>query len=343
MQSNKPTALELMAALPSWPMNSRAFSVVDALAWQASNVPWEYTSSEFEEQTKLLVANNCSPRDLLAWLVHGVRWIDDNTLIDHKKAGKTLANIILQDSMSPPIEAIAHFWQEKGPYLRAWIEGTNGAVDQENIKKHCDSMKWHPAWQRFPLPLVLADFSWVRAVHLETSPIEVSMHKLSSLGHLEMAHTTDDYAIRFSCAECMGKTVFSVNELGRASMKKLSPFFQRCLLITCLEKETIAESAFKFAHLVPALWTMELPAEEQAWWVEKSRGMVFTQDNSDFLLNLGVHPFSLVHRKRAQELVLLEHLCPSAFCNGSDLNNLLSLRQYDTLALPDLGANEFGL
>lgn len=332
-----------MAALPSWPLNSSAFSGVDALAWQASNVPWEYTPSEFKEQTKLLVANNCSPRDLLAWLVHGVRWIDENTLIDHKRAGKTLANIILQDSMSPPIEAIAHFWQEKGPYLRAWIEGTNESVDQENIKKHCDSMKWHPAWQRFPLPLVLADFSWVRAVHLKTSPLEVSKQTLSSLGNLEMAHTTDDYAIRFSCAEFMGKTVFSVNELSSASMKKLSPFFRRCLLMTCLEKETIADSTSQFVNKVPNLWTMELPAEEQAWWVEKSRGMVFTQENSDLLLNLGIHPLSLVHRERAQDLVLLENLFPAVFCNGSDLNNLLSLRQCDTLVLPDLGENEFSM
>ena len=327
----KPTTSQLMTALPTWPMSPSAVNSTDVLQWQAKNIPWEWTPEEFEMQTRMLMMSDCYPRDMLAWLVHGVRW----TTTDIPNG-----SLMFEDQVN--------LWRNKGAYFRAWVTGTNRAIPDDVVQNVCARLDWHPVWRNSSFANIVDDFVWAREIGEQPRRIAASRKSLSSFGSLELGHASQDHEFRYAAAGIIakkmrwgqsqnGQPIAGTSEfLKSASLDALSPFFQRALLVACMQNGDAGILEEGLANKARAVWAQKLPEDEQAWWQQKSRIMVWTRENSDRLLEQGIHPLSLIYRERSQDLTLFEDLNPEAFRHGSVLRGLLVQNNDGLLPLPEL-------
>lgn len=325
----KPTTSQLMTILPSWSIAAGAYQREDRSDWRAVNVAWTWTPEEFMEQTRMLAMNDCKPRDMVAWLVHGVRWEDTREI-----------KYLTFDSQ-------VLFWRDKSVYIRAWVEGSNASVPEETLDNLCTRIDWHPVWRNLNLSTILGDFYWSRDVGEQPRRMETSRRSRSFMGSVELAQSAKDYPFLYSCAEypirnmrwrdVHGVPYSGTRELLESQeLEKLSPTFQRCLLIASLVHDdpgSLTTDCCKKAHV---LWSNNLSLDEQQWWEKKARSMYFTNHVNRDLLDNGIHPLLMVYRDKGQDLALLQDLSPDYFCTGSMLVNLLSQHGTYVLPLPDL-------
>ena len=106
MRGPLPSTSELALLLPSWPtgtVNAR-WNPTDS-EWGKKNVPWFWSEDDFAQQTRALVRANTPAREMIAWLVHGVRWDSGQ----RNPGGVALDNLV-------------HRWHSHGGYLRAWTK-----------------------------------------------------------------------------------------------------------------------------------------------------------------------------------------------------------------------------
>lgn len=301
-----------------------------AVAWQSHNVPWTWTAHEFETQTRLLAAKDCPARDMIAWLIHGVRWLES-----------------CEDYVSMGFEGQASFWEKNRSYLQAWVDGSNASVPEEALEVACARLDWHPVWKNFKLATLVDDFYWAREIQRYPSRISAARKSLSPLGSFELAQASVDYDFQFSCAEIITKNMDAAQGasgtleiLDSPSFGKLAQPFKRCLLVTSAQKVSVGALHPFLSERALSVWAQGLFDEEQAWWLKKSRSMSFTSEKSAQLLEQGIHPLSFVHRSREKDLAVLQAINPDAFRYGYILNGLLSNDTSEPLPLPDLDEND---
>lgn len=322
-----PSTHELAALLPTWPTRT-----VDTRGnptdseWSKKNVPWFWSENDFAQQTRALVQANTPAREMIAWLVHGVRWDSRQ----HNPGGVTLDDLV-------------HRWHSHGGYLRAWTKEVGHTIPAEALEAHCRQLAWHPAWRNQDLSRVLDDFGWAHELRANIAR-RASMRKpLSSLGSLELGHCTGNFdtihesAQRLSVALGSGsKQSKALEVLESTHLGYLSPTFVRGLLMVSLLREDGCVLEAKHARRVWALWHHHSNPVENDWWQVKLRSMMCLESASTHLLRLGAHPFFLIHEDKRAELELLADLQPQAFRVGFALNALLKNNDSTSLPLPDL-------
>lgn len=331
----KPTTSQLMDSLPGWP-TSIIMSREAAVAWQSHNVPWTWTAPEFKTQTRMLAAKDCPARDMIAWLIHGVRWLDS-----------------CKDDVSVGFEGQASFWEKNRSYLQAWVDGSNASVPEEALEVACARLDWHPVWKNFKLATLVDDFYWAREIQQHPSRVAAARKPLSPLGSFELAQASDDYDFQFSCAAVIArgmqhrrgvvaekKISGTLELLDSPAFAKLAQPFKRCLLVTSALQVSMGALHPFLSERALSVWAHELSDEEQVWWLKKSRSMSVTSDKSAQLLEQGIHPLSFVHRGQEKDLIVLQAINPDAFRYGYILNGLLSNDTPEPLPLPDLDASD---
>lgn len=144
MHGPLPSTSELALLLPSWPTGTvdARWNPTDS-EWGKKNVPWFWSEDDFAQQTRALVRANTPAREMIAWLVHGVRWDSGQ----RNPGGVALDNLV-------------HRWHSHGGYLRAWTKEVGDTVPAEALEAHCRQLFWHPAWRNQDLSRVLDDFVW---------------------------------------------------------------------------------------------------------------------------------------------------------------------------------------
>ena len=111
----------------------------------------------------------------------------------------------------------------------------------------------------------------------------------------------------------------------------------RGLLVATLLREDSCVLQAEQASRVWELWRNQPNPVELDWWKVKIRSMMLRDSVSAHFLQLGMHPFFLIHEDKRRELELLTDLQPQALRVGMVLSNLLKTHDPTSLALPDLG------
>lgn len=331
----KPTTAQLMDMLPQWPISRNTLTTGRVDLWRSENVPWTWTAQEFEAQTRMLTASNCGPRDMIAWLIHGVHWVKPLSKNDNIEFNEQLL-----------------FWNAHRSYLHAWLDGSQASVEEETLKILCRDLDWHPVWTHFNFPSTLEDFYWAREIRQNTRSVLGSRQPLTSVGSFELAHINADYEFQFSCAVRITKNIRWRTHLPNepiavmSSILRSSAFhalpapFKRSLLVTSAQQGNPKTLHPFLSGEALSVWAHEHSSEEQAWWLKKSRALSFTREQSEQLLEQGIHPLSFVHRSREKDLAVLQAINPDAFRYGYILNGLLSNDTPEPLPLPDLDASD---
>ena len=332
MELLKPTTSQLMALLPLWPIAKHAFRSTNAENWRKDNVPWTWTPEEFSMQTRMLAMNDCAPRDLVAWLIHGVDWGMPLT----RSSALMFKNQLWQ-------------WNEKAPYLRVWIEASNASVVEETLEPLCAQLDWHPIWKNLNLANIIDDFYWAREVVKSPKKVNAPRAGRSIWGSLELGQAGPDWTFKFACAEFIAKsmrwgmgsnsTLYSGTKelLDSASIELLPAVFQRSLLMASLKHGDPGIIDPDLCSKAGGIWIFNLSDEEQLWWETKAKSMVFTKELNQKLLDMEIHPLLFIYQHRTQDLALIKDLNPETFRMGYALINLLWDKCSDnTLQLPDL-------
>lgn len=331
----KPTTSQLMQALPGWSIAPEAHNIADFATWQARHVPWTWTPEEFETQTRMLAMNDCPTRDMLAWLLHGVRWGKGD------QTGGSSASWKLQDQVD--------LWKEKAPYIRAWVEGSKASVPEEALQVLCRNLVWHPVGRHSNFANILDDFYWAHEISQKPEKVNALAKPRSSFGSLELAHATQDQTFQFDCAECIVKKMHwsdtvhggpysgAVALLSGTALGLLPVPLQRSLVVAALQKGAMGMLSQDGKDRLHEIWDQPMPQKEQKWWENKSKAMAFARDTSQDLLEQGIHPLKLIYRDRSQDLQFFKDLNPDAFRMGYTLINLLAQNcGQNTLPLPDM-------
>ncbi len=327
MSGPLPSTYKLAALLPSWPTRA-----VDARGnptdseWGKKNVPWFWNEDDFAQQTRDLVRANTPTREMIAWLLHGVRW---------GSRERNPGGVALDD--------LVHRWYADGGYLRAWTKEVGNTIPAEALEAHCRQLAWHPAWGNQDLSRVLDDFGWAHELRANIARRASLRKPLSSLGSLELGHCTNNFDAMYESAQRLAVVLGSGPEQSKAlevlestSLGYLNPTFVRGLLVVCLLREDSGVLEDKHAQRIWALWHHQSNPVELDWWKVKLRSMMCLEGASTHLLRLGAHPFFLIHEDKRAELELLADLQPQAFRVGVSLKELLKNNDSTSLPLPDL-------
>ncbi len=328
MHGPLPSTSELALLLPSWPtgtVNAR-WNPTDS-EWGKKNVPWFWSEDDFAQQTRALVRANTPAREMIAWLVHGVRW---------DSGQRHPGGVALDD--------LVHRWSSHGGYLRAWTKEVGDTVPAEALEAYCRQLVWHPAWRNQDLSRVLDDFGWAHELRANIAR-RASMRKpLSSLGALELGHCTNNFDAMYESAQRMCASLGAgpsqseaMDVLESKRLGLLSPSFVRGILVATLLRDDSCVLQAEQASRVWELWRNQPNPVELDWWKVKIRSMMLRDSVSAHFLQLGMHPFFLIHEDKRRELELLTDLQPQALRVGMVLSNLLKTHDPTALPLPDLG------
>lgn len=318
MHGPLPSTSELALLLPSWPTDSE---------WGKKNVPWFWSEDDFAQQTRALVQAGTSARELVAWLLHGVRWGNEQS-----------------NDGSSQFDDLVDRWSKLGGYLRVWTKAVGNTIPTEALEAHCKQLSWHPVWRNLDLSRVLDDFGWAHELRANIARRAAMRKPWSSLGALELAHCTNNFDNMYDSAQriCVGlwagpEPSNSMKILKSTTLDLLHPAFVRGMLVVALlgEREPVLEASH--ATQIQALWHHQLNSVELDWWKVKMRSMMIREKTSAHFLLLGVHPFSLIHEDKRAKMELLRDLQPEAFRMGALLNGLLGNHDPTALPLPDLG------
>ncbi len=328
MSGPLPSTYQLALLLPSWPTRaSDAHGNPTDSQWAEKHVPWFWSEDDFGAQTRALVQANTPGRELVAWLLHGVRW---------DTAQQGAGGIRFDD--------LVRRWNLLGGYLRVWTQAVGDTIPTEALEAHCKQLGWHPAWRNQSLGRVIDDFGWAHQLRANIARRAAMRKPLSSLGALELGHCTNNFDGMYESAHRMcaslgaGPTQSKILDvLESTTLGLLHPTFVRGLLMASLLSPDDAALEAKNARRVWQLWHYQLNPVELDWWKVKSKGMMLSEKNNAHYLHLGVHPFFLIHENKRQELELLRDLQPQAFRIGRTLLALLNNNDPTSLPLPELG------
>lgn len=325
-----PATETLLSALNTW-SDADGMTLEASRAWRKSNIPWKWTPERFQTQTSLLCDNNCSAKELLGFLVHGVEW-------SLPKKG---------------FDPLMKHWHQDGPYLKAWVTACDGRVPEESIGIWAQwwSTNGPAEWKKSLLGSLnhaIDDYFWAQELGRKPQLVRASRKSLSGVGSLELMHCVEDRQFQLECTNKLAMGLRqelspdgelysgALSVLEGCTFQTLAPSIRRLLLINTLMRGDSSNLTARAVETARQAWSTNLDATEQQWWESRSTSMSFSSKQNATLLQLGVHPLSMVYRDKGQTLSILEDLRPDLFRDGYLLNACVSTTNTESFELPDL-------
>lgn len=283
---------------------------------------------EFQEITSALCTQQHSAKVVVGWLYHGHTW----------------------EPYAPHFDSLMQHWSMDSPYFKAWIAASEGSVSEEATRlwSRWWCVRGPEHWKHLSFDNKLDDFYWIRDIEKMPGRRNAQHQPLSSIGALELMHSTQDNHFLFAYASKIAKGLRNgltqdgmVHSGARSLLEStaigaLSPTVGRMLLVNTLlngDSSGLTKEAVNRAH---EIWHHEHNLSEKHWWETQAVKIALTSYDSETLLGLGLHPLALIHHDKESQLQLLADLRPELFRSGYALQECLSPINTESMELPDL-------